>query len=429
MRSSVRNGFLAAALGALLVVPVPSAAQAGGDAQSAARAAARQCAKQRDAMKKVACYEGILVPVAEQGALGAALATLEALASIDPDVRRDGHMYVHGLGIAAYDRERDPAETFTECSELFHAGCYHGVIQAHFAETGAADSAEVNGLCTRVRARNPDGWTYFQCVHGLGHGLTILNGHDLVQGLAGCDLLTGAWERDSCYGGVFMENVGNATHPHHTALTSNLPRAEGAGHDGHTGHGAHGGQGGAAAAEPFKAIDPADPHYPCTLVGEQYLAACYGMQTTVMLHLNGNDFAKAAATCDGAPESVRAICHQSLGRDASGFSEQDHEEVLRLCGLDRSADAPWCYVGAVKAITDWSGKPDEGMAFCAATPEGPARTRCFEGLGEQINIMVATAEDRRAACEQAPAEQRAVCLYGARLIGEKPAALRTVEGR
>src|SRR5690606_4089994 len=351
--------------------------------------------------------------------------------AIDPDVRRDGHMYVHGIGIAAYDPERDPAETFTECSELFHAGCYHGVIQAHFAATGAADSAEVNGLCSRVRARNPDGWTYFQCVHGLGHGLTILNDHDLLKGLAGCDLLTGAWERDSCYGGAFMENVGNATHPHHSALTSNLPRG-GAGDDAHAEHGAHAGHGGggvaaAAPAAPFKAIDRSDPHYPCTIVAEQYLAACYGMQTTVMLYINGNDFAAAARLCDGAPDSVRAICHQSLGRDASGFSEQDHEETLRLCGLDRSADAPWCYVGAVKAITDWSGRPDEGMGFCAAVPAGASRTRCYEGLGEQINIMVATPEGRRSACAAAPADQRDVCLYGARLIGEKPEPLRSIE--
>lgn len=421
MRFFVRSSCVAG----LVFVAASAISPAAAQSPSLAESAAQQCARQKDPMKKIACYEGVLVPVAEAGELGRALEALEALAAVDPDVRRDGHMYVHGLGIAAYDAERDPAETFTECSELFHAGCYHGVIQAHFAETGEADSAEVNGLCTRVRARNPDGWTYFQCVHGLGHGLTILNGHDLVQGLAGCDLLDGAWERDSCYGGAFMENVGNATHPHHSALTSSLPKAG----DGHDDHAAHAGHAPTPAAEPFRAIDRDDPHYPCTIVGEQYLAACYGMQTTVMLHLNGNDFAAAARTCDGAPAAVRTVCHQSLGRDASGFAEQNHREALRLCGLDRSADAPWCYVGAVKAITDWSGKPDEGMAFCAGTPAGAARTRCYEGLGEQINIMVGTDAARRDACARAPAEFAEVCRYGARLIGEKPAALREIERR
>jgi hypothetical protein len=150
------------------------------------------------------------------------------------------------------------------------------------------------------------------------------------------------------------------------------------------------------------------------------------MQTTVMLNLNGHDFAAAAKACDGAPAAVRTICHQSLGRDASGFAEQDHDEALRLCGTDRSPDAPWCYVGALKAITDWSGRPDDGLTFCAAVPAGAARTRCYEGLGEQINIMIGAEEGRRATCERAPTAERDVCLYGARLLGERPAALRAL---
>src|SRR5690606_27389891 len=105
-------------------------------------------------------------------------------------------------------------------------------------------------------------------------------------------------------------------HPHHSALTSSLPGPANTQHDEHGAHAEHGGA--QPAAEPFVPIDPEDPHYPCTIVGEQYLAACYGMQTTVMLHLNGQNFEAAAKTCDGAPSTVRRVCHQSLGRDASG---------------------------------------------------------------------------------------------------------------
>lgn len=401
----------------LAVFGVVGSAPVAAQEDPVAQAAARRCAD-RDGMAKAACYEEILLPLAEAGQLVRALGALEALARLDPQVRRDGHMYVHGLGIAAHDPERDPAETFTECTELFHAGCYHGVIQAYFAGMATIDSAAVNGLCTRVRERRPDQWTYFQCVHGLGHGLTIHEAHDLVDGLAGCDLLVTGWERESCYGGAFMENVGNATMPHHNSLASNLPAAAD-----HAAHGDHAGH----QAQPFKAIDPADPHYPCTIVAETYLAACYGMQTTVILHLNGQDFAAAARTCDGAPDAVRRVCHQSLGRDASGFAEQNNAATLRLCAQDRSADAPWCYVGAVKAITDWTGRPDPGHAFCALVDAGPARVRCFEALGEQIGVMVGDPEGRRASCSAAPGRYADVCQYGARVVAEKPALLRELD--
>jgi hypothetical protein len=389
--------------------------------EALARQAAQQCADRDDATK-AACYEGVLLPIAERGELSRALRVLETLAGIDPDVRRDGHMYVHGLGIAAYDPARDAAETFTECTELFHAGCYHGVIQAHFSGMDVIDTAAVNEFCGRVRTRRSDQWTYFQCVHGLGHGLTIHEGHDLPKGLAGCDMLATDWERESCYGGAFMENVGNATHPHHNALVSALPAAEPGGGGGHAGHGQHG-----QAPAAFEPIDPTDPHHPCSAVSEKYLAACYGMQTTVILHLNGSDFAAAALTCDGAPAAVRRICHQSLGRDASGYAEQDPEETVRLCRRDRSPDGVWCYVGAVKAITDWSGKPDAGHVFCAEVPDGPARVRCIEAVGEQIGVMIEPTEDRRAACMAGDAAAADICLYGARVIAQKPAALRALD--
>jgi hypothetical protein len=396
---------------------------ADGGAQTLAETAQRECGR-GSASEKIACYEAVLHPVARAGELERALTALEAIAEADPDVRRDGHLYVHGLGIAAYDAERDVAETFTRCTELFHAGCYHGVIQAYFSESGEADSARVNGLCTQVRRLQPGQWTYFQCVHGLGHGLTILNRHDLRRGLEGCDLLAGGWERESCYGGAFMENVGNATHPHHASLMKDLDTAEEP--DAHA-HGDHGDAHPAAEGIPFRPVDPDDPHYPCTAIAERYGEACYGMQTTVMLHLNGSDFEAAARTCDGAPQRFRRTCHQSLGRDASGYAQQDADETRRLCALDRSAEAPWCYVGAVKAITDWTGTPDAGLSFCRDVAESEAKIRCYEAVGEQIGVMVSEDDGRADACAAAAPPDRDVCLYGARVIAEKPAVLRALD--
>ena len=46
----------------------------------------------------------------------------------------------------------------------------------------------------------------YQCVHGLGHGLMIYSRNDLPYSLRICDGLATAWDRNSCTGGVFMQN-------------------------------------------------------------------------------------------------------------------------------------------------------------------------------------------------------------------------------
>ena len=54
------------------------------------------------------------------------------------------------------------------------------------------------------------GFLYYQCVHGLGHGLMISTGYDLPYALHVCEKLQTGWDESSCTGGVYMENVNAA---------------------------------------------------------------------------------------------------------------------------------------------------------------------------------------------------------------------------
>ena len=56
----------------------------------------------------------------------------------------------------------------------------------------------------------------------------MFHGHDLPRALASSDLLSRPGERDNCYGGAFMENIVNATEPHH----ADRPGGGGAGRGG-----------------------------------------------------------------------------------------------------------------------------------------------------------------------------------------------------
>lgn len=359
---------------------------------------------------KMDCYTKTLDSLATQGEVRVAMGTLARLGVLDIDVKRDGHVYAHGIGIAAGRRGGDVAKTFAMCDESNQSGCYHGVIQAYFDAAKTIGPNEVNALCSAFRTSAADQWLRFQCVHGTGHGLTMIYGHDLLKALASCDYLTETWDRRSCYGGAFMENIVYVTNPHSPAHDlGSHSRMNMAGMDHAESH--------------FKAIDPADPLYPCSIVTEQYLVSCYEMQTSVMLYLNRGNIGAAAKTCDTAPAKMRYVCYQSLGRDISSYSLQDHDKSIAMCSLGTPKYQPWCYVGLVKNFVDLNARADDGLRFCRRVTGLANKLKCYEAVGEQIGNLKNESEARRALCQPSEPAYLPACLYGARVTSEEPLLL------
>ncbi|HUQ21251.1 MAG TPA: hypothetical protein VM099_16685, partial [Gemmatimonadaceae bacterium] len=261
------------AMGLKRVNPFRSSASAEPDSIALSVAIHARCGK-LVGNAKMDCYSKPLDSLASAGAVKVAMGTLNRLEAIDVDAKRDGHVYAHGIGIAAGKRGGDIIKTFSMCDESNQSGCYHGVIQAYFDAAKKIGPTEVNVLCQPFHGTNADRWLLFQCVHGIGHGLTMVYGHNLPKALTGCDLLTDDWDRESCYGGAFMENIVNVTNPHHPAhgMAEHVEHSEmdmaGMHHE---------------APAQFKAMDPADPQYPCSVLDKKYLSSCYQMQTSVML--------------------------------------------------------------------------------------------------------------------------------------------------
>lgn len=367
---------------------------------------------------RIDCYQVSLVPVASAGKVRLAMGTLDELGKIDASVRTGGHVLAHAIGIAAGMRSRDITSSFPQCSESFQSGCYHGIIQAYFSGLDSIGAKETNALCEPFRTNPADRWIRFQCVHGMGHGLTMLYAHELPRGLAGCDLLSDDWDRHSCYSGAFMENIVNVQMPHHPA--SDLAHHTKSEHESMEGMaGMDGMEGMSHAAPAFKPLDPADPHYPCSALADRYLTACYEMQTSVMLYENHGDIAGAARSCDTAPVAMRTICYVSLGRDVSSYSAQNHAEAIRMCSLGTEKYQPWCYYGLVKNIIDLNARSDDGMAMCRDVTSPGSKAECYSAVGEEIWVLDPTTEGRSRLCSVAERDYVDSCLYGARV---KPAA-------
>lgn len=375
--------------------------------------------------EKQGCYEERLLDRLSGDGVGAALEMLETLASADRVVHQQSHVFTHAIGINAYRPGDDFANVFGECTEVFQSGCYHGVVQAYFVAMGDPDAEMVVGLCEPYEADPADRWMLFQCLHGLGHGLTMYYGHHLLMALEGCDQLTTRWNRDSCYGGAFMENVVNAIDPHHPAsglVSDGSAPDDGTGASAEApGHGAvehdHAAMAMAGGMpegiEPFEPLRADDPHYPCSILDERYLTSCYLMQTSAMLWHNGWDIADAASSCLEAPDGWRDDCFVSLGRDISGRAIQEAEQSRRDCQESPEAFREWCYVGVVKNFVDVTARTEAGFAFCRRV-EDSAKFRCYEAMGQELYSLYADEEGRRAACEASETEELALaCQRGA----------------
>lgn len=401
-----------------------ASAAARAEAPPTARAIYERCAD-RSGQEASDCYREALTERLREAGVAETMETLIGLTRLDEDLQRDAHVYAHHVGIMAYDMNPEVSDVFPECSDMFSSGCYHGVIQAYFENrAGGVDAEAVNELCRSYEdSDSPDArWILFQCLHGMGHGLTMYYDFDLPKALETCDMLDENWDRESCYGGAFMENIMAATSPHHPATVlagaGGEGEAEGTGGRGAGDHAVAGpGDHAHGDGSDWKPLDPEDPLYPCSVMEDRYLQQCYLMQTSAMLQMNGGDLGEAAESCLDAPEGMRPTCFQSLGRDISSHTRQDPERSAEECFEVDERYRTSCFIGAVKAFVDWTSRPDEGLELCRRVPDGEGSNKraCYHALGEEIASLTGDLARRGEMCGRAEASWVGVCRRGAHL--------------
>ena len=193
-----------------------------------------------------------------------------------------------------------------------------------------AITSNLKNICADVPGKERYSFDYYNCVHGLGHGLMALSNNELFDSLKTCDSLVGTWEQTSCYGGAFMENVIVDNKNHFT-----------------------------------KYLKPSEPLYPCNAVEGKYKTSCYLMQTSYMLKVTGSDFKKVFDLCTTADPGFEALCYQSLGRDASGQSVSNALQTKATCDLGRDYEQKSnCIVGAVKDFISYHHSDTQALGLC-----------------------------------------------------------------
>ena len=324
------------------------------------------------------CYEQAFGNLAYESGPKLAMARFATLMAQRKPVESNCHRIAHTIGSAALARfDGNVAETFAAGASTCWSGYYHGVLERAFV--GAGSFAELGRrarrLCDDAGIRSTT-WMAYQCVHGLGHGLMIQTGYALPSSLEICDRLATDWDRTSCHGGVFMENISSS-------------------------YGVR-----------SKWIRDDDPVYPCPAVKEQYKLYCYLMVTSRILELNGYDFPDAAARCARVERNWVSTCYQSLGRDASGHTRQDPQQILAIC-TGAAPGASDCIYGAARDMTANYARGDEAAGLCRIVPITD-RPRCYNGIGTIVASFGGEQATRKACATVAAAYVRD-CLEGAGL--------------
>jgi hypothetical protein len=256
-------------------------------------------------------------------------------------VRAGCHPIVHEIGHAAVDRYGGLAEAYARGDSFCSAGYFHGATE-RVIQTTDPDRliARANRLCADLGGHQRHSIHHRNCAHGLGHGFMLVHTYEVRDSLGTCDELRDDWERRSCYGGVFMENV----------MTLGTKR------------------------EPTKYLRADDPLYPCHALDRRYREMCYQKQTGYALYVSDDDFAAVFGLCGAIERAFRPACHQGLG---TNIAVHNLKSVVRdrqrtgltagICMSGQSGEARAnCIKGAVRALINYDHDVDRAKEVCAA---------------------------------------------------------------
>jgi cytochrome c553 len=322
------------------------------------------------------CYRQAFGNLAYQEGPQKALALLATddrrIAGVHADCHQISHWIGHA-GLAYY--KHDAGQALSHGAMTCNSGYYHGVLQLALAGLPRSEVVKKSRNLCSAPAVNTNDFLLYQCVHGLGHGLMIYSGDDLPWSLRTCHQLLTSFDRVSCTGGVFMQNLDT---------TMGVSRY----------------------------LSAKNPLYPCTIVGQRDKVYCYLMVTSRILTLDGDNWTKTAAWCRRSERGWVTTCFESYGRDASGTSQYDPRRTVALC-RQAGANAGDCIFGAARDYANnYAGGP-QSTGLCDRTP-ARYRDRCFQGVGTILGSLHRTGPERRAACDSVtPTRYRRDCYSGA----------------
>jgi hypothetical protein len=286
-----------------------------------------------------------------------------AFAELKRGYRREGflraacHPIVHAIGHAAVDRYGSLAKAYARGDSFCSAGYFHGATERIIQKAGQDRlTARANRLCADLGGHGRRSIYHRNCAHGLGHGFMLVEAYDVRRSLLTCDALRDGWERRSCYGGVFMENV--------MSLGTTRRRR--------------------------KYLRPDDPLYPCPALARRYREMCYQKQTGYALFVRDDDFSAVFELCGAVATAFRSACNRGLGTNVAVYHLKrlfrDRQRTARtaatcMAGPNGAARTD-CLRGAVRALINYDHDVRRAKALCGAVGSD-TRRQCLRAVADK----------------------------------------------
>lgn len=287
------------------------------------------------------CYKLELTRIVDKDSTEQATALVKRQYVSVPFVKSECHQLMHVVGRASYAHYNDLGTAFAHGDQFCWSGFYHGIMEQISDQKGYDFIIKhADSICQPVAQRYKRySFNDYNCVHGLGHGFMEVLSGDLFKSLTACDSMSDNWDRSSCYGGVFMQNIMNVQGPEGYDPTN------------------------------YQYLKADQPMYPCTAVDDKYKEQCYLMQTSYALSVERYDFSKVFDLCSQAGQYADT-CYQSLGRDASGQSISDVQKTKSNCLLGTTHEAQInCVIGAAKDFVSYFHDDTQAYQLCAVLPD------------------------------------------------------------
>jgi hypothetical protein len=332
---------------------LPVWAQSGSSLQPAPLPTAEAVKSCMNSGRSAECLDNLFADALKRHSTLEILQLVQRFEAEDPELRRNCHPVVHAIGRETYRIKGNIHDSFSACDQTCHSGCYHGSVERFlrgediYSQIDKHPSdAELKQKAALACDPNIPARLRFQCLHGLGHALMFFSRYQLGPSLDACDGLPNDWSRSSCYGGVFMENVFNAT-----------PET--------------------------RDLSATDYHYPCNKLAVKYRSECYVMQTSRMTEM-GLSTDKIFNECERAGD-FRQQCILSVGRDLSNDARVGNSRIAaQKCELVTGENRLYCMRGVVYALIDntWDGR--YALPFCATFAQERDQNACARSSVEYL---------------------------------------------
>jgi len=285
------------------------------------------------------------------------------------------HHKAHHLGKVLYTFIDDLPLALSYADQTCSGAVYHAVVETFF-EMQYLDDVDPEDIdITVICPTNPEN-SYalerWQCLHGVGHGLSKIYDHDVFLAVKRCEEFESGLEQVSCFKGTFMENIiqykkiGDGT------------------------------------------FSNDDIMFPCNTVDAKYAPACYHYHTNYLFKQKGGSISQTFNECDKVvPEEFVKYCYYGMGRHLSIQVFDNMEISIRVCKMGSSEYHSYCFAGMVMALVNIRGI-DQGFEFCKIIPE-ENKEGCYDGLGKWLHMLYFSEAERTDGCSKAEEAYYEVC--------------------